>query len=335
MGIFVSFGEVMLRMSSPGREQLLQTPRLDIWVGGAEANVAVQLARLGHRTRFVTALPDNELGDAAVTHLRGAGVDVDHVLRRDGRMGLYFAALGAGHRATRILYDRAHSSFARAPSSAWDWDAILAGADRLHLSGITPALGPDGVEAAVAAATAATRLGVPVSFDGNYRAQLWDAWDADPRAILTDLVGHADILFGNHRDVSLLLGSSFAGDDPAGRRQAAQAAFAAFPRLRVVACTTRHVVDAGSNRLSARVDARDEGFETDAVLLSAIVDRIGTGDAFAAGVLHALRSGFGIAEAARSGLALAALKHSLPGDASRFSRDDIAMFQQGAVDVRR
>jgi 2-dehydro-3-deoxygluconokinase len=333
MGTFVAFGEVLLRLSPPNRELLLQTGKLDVWVGGAEANVATQLARLGHATRMVSAVPDNALGDATIAHLRAAGVDVGAVLRRDGRMGLYFATPGAGLRATDILYDRAWSSFANA--SAWDWDAILADADGLHLSGITPALGPQNAEAALAAAKAASRLGVPVSFDGNYRAKLWEAWDSDPRAILTELVGHANILFGNHRDVSLLLGKTFDGDGPERRREAAEAAFDHFPRLRLVASTARHAAAADHNRITARIDLRDQHTQTDELTIASIVDRIGTGDAFAAGVLHAWRSKLDITDVARTGLALAALKHSIPGDASLFSQHDIDRFFEGVTDIRR
>jgi 2-dehydro-3-deoxygluconokinase len=325
----------MLRMSPPGRALLVQAGKLDVWVGGAEANVATQLALLGHPTRFVSAVPAKALGDAAVAQLRGAGIDVRHVQRREGRMGLYFATLGAGLRATDILYDRAHSSFANAPASAWDWDGILDGADRLHLSGITPALGPESAQAATLAARAAHRLGVPVSFDGNYRARLWQAWDSEPRAVLSELVGHADILFGNHRDVSLLLGRTFDGDGPERRREAAEAAFANFPHLRLIASTARHADGADCNRLSARIDTRDAQAQTEEMTITGIVDRIGSGDAFAAGVLHAVRSNLDIAEIARTGLALASLKHSIPGDASLFAQGDIDHFLKGITDIRR
>ncbi|HET9511448.1 MAG TPA: sugar kinase [Sphingomonas sp.] len=335
MGRFVAFGEVMLRMSPPGRELLLQTPTLDVWVAGAEANVVTQLARLGHDTAIVTALPANGLGDAAVTTLRGHGVDTRHIQRREGRMGFYFATTGAGFRPTDVLYDRAHSAFATAPAEAWDWDRLLDGADRLHLSGITPALGPNGTQAAIAAAEAATRLGIPVSFDGNYRARLWEAWDSTPRETLTKLIAHADVLFGNHRDVSLLLGETFHGDGPERRREAAEAAFAHFPKLQVIASTARHADDADRNRVSARIDTRERGFQTDEALITGIVDRIGAGDAFASGILHGLRTGLPLEDIARTGLALTALKHSLPGDLSLFRQSDIDGFFEGGFDVRR
>jgi 2-dehydro-3-deoxygluconokinase len=330
------FGEVMLRLSPPGRELLLQTPKLEVNVGGAEANVATGLACLGHATRMISAVADNPLGGAVINELRRRGVDTSTVASGEGRLGLYFLTPGAGLRASEVVYDRAHSVFAMRPADSWDWDRLLDGATRLHLSGITPALGHNTAEAAIAAAEAASAKGIPVSFDGNYRAKLWEAWDSDPRAVLTRLIGHADILFGNHRDVSLLLGKPFSGEGSDRRREAAEAAFAHFPKLQTIASTARHVDDADSHRLSARVDTRGGAHQTDEVLIAGIVDRIGAGDAFAAGVLHGLIESDGDARAAaKSGLALTALKHSLPGDASLFTRADLAAFEGGGLDVRR
>ena len=251
------------------------------------------------------------------------------------RMGLYFVTSGAGLRATEVIYDRAWSSFAEAPVDAWDWDALLAGVDRFHLSGITPALGPVPAESALAAVRAATHRGIPVSFDGNWRGKLWERWDSNPRAILTDLVAHADLMFGNHRDIALLLGRDFSGGAEDRRREAAEAAFAAFPRLQTIASTARHVEHVDLHRLSARIDTRATHVQTEEVVLAGIVDRIGGGDAFAAGVLHGLRSGEDLADVARIGLALAALKHSLPGDASLFRQADIDAYLAGGLDVRR
>ncbi|CAN5585839.1 sugar kinase [soil metagenome] len=332
---FLAFGEIMLRLSPPGRELLLQTPRFDVWVAGAEANVATALARLGHDVAFASAVPDNDLGDAAITTLRGHGIDTTGIQRCGERMGLYFVTSGAGMRATEVIYDRAWSSFAEAPADAWDWEALLAGVDRLHLSGITPALGPTSAQSALAAVRAASERGIAVSFDGNWRGKLWARWDGDPRAILAELVGHADLLFGNHRDISLLLDRDFSGDGAHRRRDAAEAAFAAFPRLQTIASTARHVEDADRHRLLARIDTRAGHVQTEEVTLAGIVDRIGAGDAFAAGVLHALRRGQDSADAARTGLALAALKHSLPGDASLFRQTDIDAYLAGGLDVRR
>lgn len=331
----VFFGEIMLRLSPPNRELLLQSGKLDVWVAGAEANVATGLARLDHPTRMVTAVPATPLGDAAVQALRAQGVDVATIQRREGRMGLYFVTPGAGLRATEVIYDRAHSAFAEAPPEAWDWDAILGDASRLHLSGITPALGPNGTSAALAAVEAAVARGVPISFDGNWRGKLWGAWDGRPRETLSKLVDRADILFGNHQDVALLLDQDYSGDGEHRRREAAEAAFKAFPNLQLIASTARHVEDSDHHRLAARIDTPQRGFQTDEIAISGIVDRIGAGDSFAAGVLHGLIEGMSLEDVARAGLALTALKHSLPGDASLFTRRDIAAFLAGGLDVRR
>ena len=329
------FGELLLRLTAPGRELLLQSGRFDVHIGGAEANVAVGLACLGHRTRVVSRVPDNALGVAAAGYLRRYGVDASNVTSGAGRMGLYFLSPGAGLRASEIVYDREGSSFALAGPGNFDWDTALEGVDLLHLSGITPALGPRSAEAAVAAAEAAAARGIAVSFDGNYRAQLWQRWDSDPRATLTRLVGHAEILFGNHRDVSLLLGKQFSGDGEDRRREASEAAFEAFPKLKRIASTARHVEDADTHRISARIDSRDGSAQAEEVTVAGIIDRIGAGDAFATGILHGLRTGRDLDWTVRSGLALTALKHSLPGDASLFGPRDIEAFMAGELDVRR
>lgn len=331
----VCFGELLLRLTAPGRELLLQNGRLDVHVGGAEANVAVALACLGHQTAMVSRVPDNPLGEAAIRYLRRYGVSVDGVARGAGRMGLYFQSVGAGLRPSSIVYDRDGSSFALAERQDFDWDRLLEGAELLHLSGITPALGQRSADAALAAAEAARSRRIKISFDGNYRAQLWQRWASDPKAMLCELVGNADILFGNHRDISLLIGRDFGGDGEARRREAAEAAFEAFPQLRLIASTARHIDDADRHRIAARIDKGDGSFQTEEVVVAGIVDRIGTGDAFAAGVLHGVLSGADLERTARYGLALACLKHSLPGDASLFTQADIDAFLAGELDVRR
>ncbi|NIJ39566.1 2-dehydro-3-deoxygluconokinase [Sphingopyxis panaciterrae] len=331
----VFFGELLIRLTAPGNELLMQSPSFALHVGGAEANVAIGLAHLGHDCAMVGRVPDNALGRGAVAAVRGAGVDCAAVASGPGRMGLYFLSVGAGLRASEIVYDRAGSSFAASGAADYDWDALLAGAGLLHLSGITSALGARSAEAALAAARTAKRLGVPVSFDGNYRAMLWEAWDSDPRAILSELIGAADILFGNHRDLSLVLGREFSGDGADRRREAAEAGFAAFPNLCLIASTARHTATADHHRIAARVDLRASAHQTDEVDVTGIVDRIGAGDAFAAGVLHAWRTGGDARAMAETGLALTCLKHSLPGDASRFGAADIAAFHAGGLDVRR
>lgn len=334
-GRLVFFGELLIRLTAPGNELLMQSPSLALHVGGAEANVAIGLAHLGHDCAMVSKIPSNALGRGAVTAVRGANVDCTAVTLHPGRMGLYFLSVGAGLRASEIVYDRAGSSFAASGAEDYDFDRLLGGARLLHLSGITPALGPRSADAALAAARAAKRLGVPVSFDGNYRAMLWEAWDSDPRAILSELIGTADILFGNHRDLSLVLGRPFSGEGEDRRREAAEAGFAAFPGLRIIASTARHTLTADHHRIAARVDLRSGAHQTGEVDVTGIVDRIGAGDAFAAGVLHAHLTGGDAKTMAETGLALTCLKHSLPGDASRFGQADIDAFHGGGLDVRR
>jgi 2-dehydro-3-deoxygluconokinase len=335
MGKVVCFGELLLRLTAPGRELLLQSGRLDAHVGGAEANVAIGMARMGHEAAMVSRVPENALGDAAIGHLRRYGVDASGVATGPGRMGLYFLSPGAAQRASEIVYDREGSSFALADSGDFDWDRLLAGADWLHLSGITPALGPQSARLATEAAEAAAAKRIKVSFDGNYRAQLWRRWDADPRAILMPIVEKAAILFGNHRDIAMLLGTSFEGDGEKRRRVSAEKAFEALSHLELIASTSRHVVDADTHRIAGRIDARDGATQTEEVVVAGIVDRIGAGDAFAAGVLHGLFLGRDRDWTVRAGLALACLKHSLPGDASLFGPADLDSFMAGELDVRR
>jgi 2-dehydro-3-deoxygluconokinase len=334
-GPIVCFGEMLLRLSAPGRSHLLQEARLDAHVGGAEANVAVALARIGVASALVTALPDDALGDAALEAVRGAGVDVAGVRRGAGRLGLYYLTHGAGLRPGAILYDRLDSLFAQTPSDAWDWPALLGGARWLHLSGIIPAIGPGAARISLDAIAAARAMGVRVSFDGNFRASMWARWCAEPAPILAEHVRGADLLFGNHRDIALLLGrDDLGGETPQQRWTAAMSAFEQFPDLVAIASTARSVIDPEHHLLSARLDRWDEGFETEACALTGIVDRIGTGDAFAAGVLAAIDGSPD--EAAVTGLKLAALKHWTPGDQSRATARDLAAFDLGGgSDVRR
>lgn len=333
------FGEILLRLSPPDRHLLVQAQGFDLAVGGAEANVASALASLGHDVRFAGVVSDNPLGDRALAALRACGIDTGHVARAPGRMGLYFLEAGSGPRPSAITYDRADSAFAAAEPEAIDFAGALAGARLLHCGGITPALGHKGAALAKAAHSAAhsaaRSAGVPICFDGNYRAQLWDAWDSDPRSILRGLVADATILIGNHRDIALLLGRDFSGDGEARRREAAEAAFAAFPNLELIASTARHLVTSDHHRIAARVDARAGGYQTDEIDVPCIIDRIGTGDAFAAGVIDGWLAGGDPAMMAQRGLALAALKHSIAGDMCPVSRAMLDGFSAGAGDVRR
>lgn len=330
------FGEVMCRFSPSGHTLLRSATSLDLNVGGAEANVAIGLASLGHATQMITRLPHEGLGTTALVALRGAGVDCSKISFAPGRLGLYFLTPGASLRSSEIIYDRAESVFARTAPEDWDWDVLLDGADWLHISGITPALGAGPARATLLAAHAAKARGMKIIFDGNYRARLWDSWDSDPRGTLRELVSLADVLFGNHRDAALLLEQDFSGDKPENRREASLACFDAFPNLSLIASTARTLVSADHHRLSARLDTPERTIQTRELDVSGIIDRIGGGDAFASGVMHGLLTcPDDLEQVAAYGLALAALKHSLPGDASLFGTADLTAFLAGSLDVRR
>ncbi len=331
----VCFGEMLLRLSPQAGVPLAQARALALDVGGAEANVAAALASLGCAARMLTALPDNPLGTQAMRALGAAGVDTRFIRRGPGRIGLYFLEPPSGPIGGQVTYDRAHSLFAQTAADALDCDGALEGAALLHLSGITPALGPGGVALAQAVVAAAAKADVPICFDGNYRANLWNAWDSDPRAVLGELVGAATILIGNHRDISLLLGKSFSGDGPDRRREAAAAAFAAFPKLQIIASTARHVESATVHRLASRVDSRTDQWQTGELRIAPIVDRIGTGDAFAAGLLKRWINDGSVRSMAETGLKLAVMKHGVPGDMILASMDALGAFDPVGTDVRR
>ena len=333
-GPILCFGEMLLRLSATPGESLFQSERLDARFVGAEANVAVALARLGVPSALLSCLPTGAVGEAALDTVRRAGVDVRHVLRKAGRMGLFYLSPGSGLRAASISYDRAGSSFAATPPESYDWAEALEGAAMLHLSGIIPALGPQSHRLSLAAIEAAKAAGIPISFDGNFRATLWENWCDNPAPILAQHVEMADLFFGSARDIALLLGRSFNAHDPGERYAAARAAFERFPNLRHIACTHRRVTHAGLHHLSARLDTPEESFETPEIEVSDIVDRIGTGDAFAAGVIAHLDQG--IAEAAEAGLALCTLNHFVYGDLSPITAEELAAFRSdGGGDVRR
>jgi 2-dehydro-3-deoxygluconokinase len=331
----VCFGELLMRLSPPARELPLQSPRFDVHFGGAEANVAASLAILGHASAMVSALPDHAIGRACAGELRRHGVDTGGLRYAEGRMGLYFLAPGAVHRPAEVIYDRADSVFARTPAEAWDWPRLLAGAQWLHLSGINLALGEATAQAALAAARAARATGVRVSFDCNYRGKLWGARAAQAPALLGEIAAEAELVFGGERDVALVLGRDFAATDD-GFRRAAEAAFAAWPRLRRLATTGRRHRSADEQELLGRLALRDRTLATAPRGLAGIVDRIGSGDAFAAGLLHGLLRDMDDKAALDFALAAACLKHTVPGDVNLLREADmLAFLADGGFEVRR
>ncbi|MEA9566251.1 sugar kinase [Xanthomonas sp. WHRI 8932A] len=332
------FGELLLRLGAPGHELLLQQPRLDVHCGGAEANVGVSLAHFGHDVAMVSTVADNPLGAAVLGELRRHDVDTSHVRRVDGRMGLYFLTTGAIHRPSEVVYDRADSAFALASADAYDWPRLLEGAQWLHLSGVSPALGADVAQATLAAARAARAAGVKVSFDGNYRPKLWQRWQGDARGILHQLFDCADVVFADYRDIGVVLGGEFPQDTLEARVEAAaQQAFAAFPQLQLMACTQRVAHNVDHHSLGAMLVPREGAVaRAPSEELTPIIDRIGGGDAFAAGVLHGLIAGWSLDDTVRFGLAAGCLKHSIPGDFNPLSVADVqACVGDARFDVKR
>ncbi|WP_421931115.1 sugar kinase [Phenylobacterium sp.] len=336
-GQVVCFGEVLVRLAAPENELLLQSPSLKVCFGGAEANVAVSLARFGHSARMLSVLPDNGLGQAAIDELRRHGVDTGGVTRIPGRMGLYFLTPGAGQRTAQVLYDRADSAFCRG-AGAIDWEAALQGAGWLHVSGVTAAIGPDPAGAAVDAVRAARRLGLTVSMDCNYRATLWQAWNGDAPAILSEMLSQADLVFGDHRDIALVLKTAAPeGLEAEGlRRWAAERAFKAWPNLKRLACTDRVQHTVNHHDLTGFLFSRQGAWRTESRPLNPIIDRIGGGDAFAAGVIHGLLAGLSEADTLDFAVAAAALKHTIPGDFNLATLADVeALLSASGLDVRR
>jgi 2-dehydro-3-deoxygluconokinase len=333
---FVAFGELLLRLTAPGAETLLQSPAFKVCVGGAEANVAVAMAQLDHQARVVSVLPDNDLGRAARDELRRHGVDVSGIQFVPGRMGLYFLTPGAIRRSPDVLYDRAGSAISVAAPDAIDWTPAFEGAGWFHVSGITAAVGQNAADAALRAAKAAKAAGLTVSFDCNYRSKLWEAWNGDGPAILRQLLAEADVLFGDHRDIALILGLRFAEDSEIARRAAAEAVFQHFPGITRMACTHRvqHSVD--HHDMTGHLFSPEGFWTTSSLPLTPIVDRIGGGDAFAAGIIHGLMKDWSGQRTVDFGVAAAGLKHAMPGDISLATEAEIlAALSAEGLDVRR
>lgn len=331
------FGEMLLRLTPNDGELLMQSPGLTVRPGGAEANVAVSLARYGAPAAMATVLPDNALGQSARDEVRKHGVDTRGIVFKPGRMGLYFLTPGAVRRPSEVLYDRAASAFVQHVDGALDWATLLDGVEWLHLSGVTPATGPNGSTAALAAVAAATKAGVKVSFDGNFRGKLWAEWAGDPPRILGQMLAGSSLAFADDRDFALVLGRSFDHADPAERRRAAaKVAFETWPMLERICCTLRINDSVQDQTLSAVMITRDGEHHAAPIALSGVVDRVGGGDAFASGVLFGIYRGWSNDEALAFGLAAAGLKHSVPGDFNLFDEAQVraAMAAEG-FDIRR
>ena len=334
MANIATFGEIMLRLAPPGKELLFQSPRLQATFGGGEANVAVSLAALGHRARWVSVVPANPAGDAALRELRRYGVDVGAVVRGGRRLGIYFAETGANERPSRVVYDRDGSGIAEAGPGAIDWESALEGMDWLHVTGITPALSASAAALTLEAVKAARAKKMTVSLDLNYRAKLWRYGRPAPE-VMRELAACADLLAGNEEDCQRSLGIGPSAEVTAGRVEAklyddlTASILAAFPNLTRIAITLRESYSADWNRWSAVLRNEKEFLIGPVHEIRSVVDRIGTGDAFAAGLIHGLAKRLPDAEALEFAVAAAALKHSIPGDFNFSTEKDVMALVRG------
>jgi 2-dehydro-3-deoxygluconokinase len=320
----ITLGEIMLRLKSPGYERLLQTPQFEATFGGGEANVAASLALFGVDATFVSVLPANPLGDAAVRFLRGFGVDTSLIKRKGERLGIYYLETGANQRGASVVYDRSHSAMAEAKAADFDWEATFAGADWLHITGITPAISETAADTALTAVQAAKEHGLTVSCDYNYRNKLWKYGKSAPE-VMRELVQYVDVGIANEEDCQLSLGVTLEegdwqhkvthGDLEAGRYEAlAKKMLATFPNLKMQAITLRESFNADHNGWSACLYDGEQFYMSQHYEITDIVDRVGGGDSFAAGLIYGLINAMSPAEALRFAVAASCLKHSVMGD---------------------
>ena len=333
----VCFGELLARLSTPGSQRLEQAVALELSFGGAEANVAVSLARFGVPVQFVTRVPDNDLGRAGRAALQRWGVLTDAVATGGGRIGVYFLETGQSQRPSRVLYDRAGSSMAELEAGMIDWSAILSASAWFHTSGITAAISRTAAEATVEAVRTARSLGLTVSVDLNYRAALW-RWGESPERVMSELIGLADVLIGNEEDADKVLGIRPAsGNVTSGELTATDyepvcaAVAKRFPNLSTVAITLRGSMSASRNTWSAVAWSRDAGFVVGPTYdIWPIVDRVGAGDAFVAGLIRQLlRSDSDLSAALGFAVAASCLKHTVPGDLNIVRVDEVERLMAG------
>ena len=339
-GRVVGFGEVLLRLKSPGHERLLQSPLLEATFGGAEANVIASLAQFGLPTAFATALPANPVGDAAIAALRAFGIDMHDVARSGDRVGVYYLEAGAGPRSSGVVYDRAGSALATARSEEFDWPRILAGAGWLHVSGITPAISAAAAAITLDAVRAARALGVMVSCDYNNRSKLWK-WGKTPRDVMPEIIRHVDIGIAGRDDCQSMLGvampSGSASGDAAAYGELAAAVIAAYPNLKKQVITLRDGVSADSQGWSACMHDGTRLFVSRRYQLDGIIDRVGAGDAFSAGLIYGLLAYNDEARALEFATAASALQHFVPGDVNRVTvaEVDALVAGEGGGRIRR
>ena len=333
----VTMGEIMLRLSTPNNEKFIQADEFDINYGGGEANVAVSLANYGHEAQFVTAVPDNELGECAVAALRKYNVGTQNIARCGERLGIYYLESGSSMRPSKVVYDRAHSSISTATAADFDFDKIFEGVDWFHFTGITPAISDSAAVLTEEALKAAKKHGVKVSVDLNFRKKLWSSEKA--QKVMTNLMQYVDVCIGNEEDAELCLGFKPDADVEGGKTDAAgyEGIFKAMKEefgFKYVVSTLRESYSATYNGWKALIYDGKEFYQSKHYDINPIIDRVGGGDSFSGGLIHGLLTKPTQGEALEFAVAASALKHTIPGDFNHVSVEEVESLAKGNASGR-
>ena len=335
MSKYITFGEIMLRLKPPGQERFFQSPYLEATFGGGEANVAVGLAHFGLDVVYVSVIPDNDIGDACIRELRKQDLDISFIVRKGNRLGIYFLEPGANQRPSKIIYDRSHSAIAEAKSGDIDWDVVFSQAKWFHLSGITPAISLSASDLSLESMRKAKEKGVTISFDLNYRKKLWKHRN-HAREVMNELVKYVDILVGNEEDYQQSLGFKVDIDVESGKleiykyRKLSDKLLTLYPNVKKVAITMRESHSADYNSWSAILNNRKDFLISRKYEIENIVDRIGAGDAFTAGLIYGLNNFKSDQKVLDFAVAASCLKHSISGDLPLVSVEEVKNLAEGA-----
>ncbi len=334
MSKFLTFGEIMLRLKTPGNERFFQSPSFEATFGGGEANVAVALSNYGLDAAFVSALPNNDIGESAIRELRKYGVDTSLVRRSGDRVGIYFLETGANQRPSKVVYDRANSSIAECGPGDFDWDKVLAGGKWLHITGITPALSQSAADLSLECVKAAKAAGVTVSCDFNFRGKLWKYGKAAPE-VMCELVKFVDVGIANEEDCQKSLGVSVDVDVESGELDTKKYEMLSakmlelYPEMETIAITLRESRSADTNGWSACLRDR-QGFKLSRRYeITDIVDRVGGGDSFASGLIYGLNAYGDRQQSLDFAVAASCLKHSILGDFNLVSVPEVEKLMSG------
>ncbi|WOO36887.1 sugar kinase [Anaerocolumna sp. AGMB13020] len=337
MAKVITMGEIMLRLSTPGFQKFIQSDSFDVNYGGGEANVAVSLANYGHKAYFVSKVPNNPIGECAVAALRKYNVNCDHVAKGGERLGIYYLETGASMRASNVVYDRAHSSIAEAQEKDFDFDAIFDGADWFHFTGITPAVSDKAAELTELALKAAKAKGITVSVDLNFRKKLWSSEKA--QKVMSNLMQYVDVCIGNEEDAEKVLGFKPSGTNVTSGELELAGYEDIFKQMidkfgfKYVISSLRESYSASDNGWSACIYDGKEFYHSKKYEVR-IVDRVGGGDSFAAGLICGLVEGKDMKASLEFAVAASALKHTIPGDFNLVSRSDVEALVGGDASGR-